>query len=122
MGYQRPLSDLIREGAKMRPHARDWMFDGKGTCALGAAAEAAGAMTIGGNEPFLYSLDERFSAQVMGSGIAGRVAQMNDLGGFTREEIADWLVESGNDILVDCKRIPADDVVEVARERELVRA
>lgn len=119
---QRPLSELIREGAKMHPQASSaYYIDGK-TCALGAAAMAAGVMEI---VPLSYSqhtwghIDDQFAA-ISAMEIGKTIIELND-DGWTRERIADWLVTTNNDMMIVCKQIPVEKVLEIShRERELV--
>lgn len=119
----RPLSDLIREGASIRPQIRGGFIQEAGSCALGAAGEAAGAFTKLDDHPYLpqtywYVMDLEWLDSNIPFATQQDIMDMNDGGLWTREEIADWLVEQGRDVLVEVKKIPA--VLEIARERELV--
>ena len=86
------LSEAIRIGCAMHPQGRGAFFDGFGTCALGAAAEARGW------QPSTYAqgMIEKFIPDVDKVHWIGRIASMNDDEGMTREAIADWLEAQGH--------------------------
>lgn len=114
MTAQRLLSELIHEGAAKRPqafgdyyetpaHFRDCPVGNctdnmerarqvGATCALGAALEAAGYDVTGPRELPVEFTNEH--------GVLGEVITLNDERRMTREAIADWLVESGSDVLM----------------------
>lgn len=75
------LSEAIRLGAMLRPQITGATFRDGGSCAIGAAMEAAGLSVHGGIE-FMWP---HFSLLLQ-----REVVIMNDLRGCTREEIADW--------------------------------
>ena len=98
---KKPLSTLIREGAKLRPKARGVFFERGCSCAMGAAMEAAG---VGYDEnatrvmaagapilPELFTSDEKFTA------LGEEIYRWNDSHDveMTREEIADALEARG---------------------------
>lgn len=87
----RKLSQLIRDGAKLRPQCRQEFFshDG-GSCALGAAYEARYGETT-------YSWwSASYVARKLGVpvGVCRDIARMND-DGHTREECADYAERFG---------------------------
>lgn len=87
------LSEAIRIGAKLRGQTRTGHFfhDGK-SCALGAALEATGTpyqhFSVG---PFSL-VNDRFALPF---GLDLEIAERNDQGHMTREQIADWLESQG---------------------------
>lgn len=87
------LSDAIRLGATFRPQCTERYFKGKGSCALGAAAEAVGISSpIGGK---LYArFPELHCVELNGRALWSKITQLND-SGSTREQIADWLASIG---------------------------
>jgi hypothetical protein len=103
------LSELIREGAKLRPQAQHSFFDWVGgefcSCAFGAAYEAA----TGKNRTsvnMVKALNQETGLQIMRDTVidpgdnAPRaiftvVTRMNDEYGKSREEIADYLESKG---------------------------
>lgn len=106
------LSEAIREGAKKRPMGMHKFFQyaedgsrGIKSCALGAAYEAAtgrtgmNSITVrrGLYAAFPYLAEQPFFENPKGHGVGidTVVACMNDDGGYTREEIADWLESIG---------------------------
>lgn len=113
------LSEAIREGAKLRPMGTEAYFSfdydsGKVcSCVLGAALEGAlegqikDAEDIDGMNishsliehwPVLGELWSPFKGSTFvyaGYSLLNVIAEMNDSGKFTREEIADWLESIG---------------------------
>lgn len=101
---KRKLSELIREGAKLRPQTMgnffdDDIVDGQTvlcSCVLGAAYEAATGQTdnLSGDiddylrEMATYCNMPRWS-------IVRSAMHMNDYDHVTREQIADWLESEG---------------------------
>ena len=98
------LSEAIRLGAMLRPQAYRRTLDRYGSCALGAAAEAAGARVPMSHETCLSFLRKRFHdletavmppcSCVFGQQthfIARVVVHMNDKHQWNRELIAEWL-------------------------------
>lgn len=106
------LSEAIRKGSELRPMGKRALFvrreDGViCSCALGAAYEAiTGSHTtpsvidiaardpLGNSFPALF---KPFATSVSGYDLQLHeiIAQTNDSGKFTREEIADWLESIG---------------------------
>ena len=84
------LSEDIRIGATKHPQTTRGVFtDGRRTCALGAAAVARGwdgdsRVDVSGT--YLRDVPDR---------IWYEIANMNDGGRYTREQIADWLEAQG---------------------------
>jgi hypothetical protein len=96
------LSEAIRLGAMMRPQAFGTVFDGIGTCAMGAACDAVGANyynmrdsdELGMNHDDCVpcpACGKRPQEFVYASTIAGNIAHLNDHHFWTREAIADWV-------------------------------
>lgn len=84
------LSELIREGAKLRPQSFGWTFkDGK-SCAVGAAVEA-----FLGRPPTSVDLDAKFDMIPSLGGVYCQIAKWNDRDHLSREEIADRLEKRG---------------------------
>lgn len=100
MKYFCSFSEAIREGSKLRPQAfGDW-FDGNGTCALGAAADAMLGVDhkdgIDLNEfwPYISTADATCPACPscgVHAHLAAVVMLLNDSHKWTREAIADWI-------------------------------
>lgn len=101
MEGKRKLSELIREGAKLRPQTQQGDFyehdetgECIGSCAFGAAWEAAMGFTS------IYDVDEFYDEmgkrveKLPDSVTFDRITMWND-DGMTREQIADWLQEQG---------------------------
>lgn len=91
------LSEAIRLGSMLRPQTRGSYGADGGSCAIGAAAEAAGM-----NEyPLFHELEARwpvlteFVACPVTADTSGDVGTvilwLNDSHGWTREAIADWV-------------------------------
>jgi len=91
------MSEAMRLGAMLRPQAFGVQWDGVGTCAMGAAFEAAhGSANYVGEVfhpwPRLFAL--RVASPVTYDGVSwfrDVVTQLNDCHGWTRERIADWI-------------------------------
>lgn len=85
------LSEAIRIGATKRPQCKGHFFDGVGTCALGAAAEARGwkpkLNSVFGVSPYTFLPESKGT-------LGGTISVMNDCG-ESRERIADWLEAQG---------------------------
>lgn len=104
---KRKLSELIREGAKLRPQCSGAFFVERmypsvgdelvtGSCALGAAYEAATGMAntdLDSVDLFNEQMDEY--CELPPDAILDAVVDLNDNEGDTREEIADWLEREG---------------------------
>lgn len=94
------LSEAIRLGAMLRPQAFGTEFDGKGTCAFGAALEACG---VPAQQLTSRSLPAEWRWVNSASGTCPECAgvvpvvssvismHLNDTHGWTRERIADWV-------------------------------
>jgi hypothetical protein len=95
------LSEAIRLGAIMKPQAFGMIFDGIGTCAIGAAKDAVGELDV---SPAWFGIAEVFERHpewhygilrcpVSGcSHIEGVIAaHLNDYHRWTRERIADFI-------------------------------
>jgi uncharacterized C2H2 Zn-finger protein len=108
------LSEAIRLGAMLRQQARVTAFDEvKGTCAMGAALEAVGALDAA-NLPTQWDVvlktascrcpdcDEIFRARWVKGGVHGATTRViwhiNDDHLWTRERIADWVERVENEI------------------------
>lgn len=98
------LSEAIRAGAKLRPMATGVYFDyvDEGTtlsCALGAAYEAVMGKAWGTAKEIGQAIRGEYPCLKEhwdgGNLLYGIIADMNDSGKFTREEIADWLESCG---------------------------
>src|SRR5580765_2975940 len=88
------LSEAIRLGSMLKPQAFGHFDTGRGTCALGAAREAAGGMSF----PISTASPATCPAcqQVMVTSekvwaTAATVVHLNDKHRWTRERIADWV-------------------------------
>jgi hypothetical protein len=97
------VSDAMRLGASLRPQTFNQLFDGHGTCALGAALDAIGCLF--GTTPLIRKhacwndvllrpaacpcpgcdLTELYVRSV--------ITHLNDQHRWTREQIADWVAE-----------------------------
>lgn len=89
------LSELIRIGAKLRPQCIGWThsdFSGVWkSCAIGAAIEAKlGQMPNGHTD-----CDDIVNILGISMTLMGRITQLNDKHGLTREQIADILEAEG---------------------------
>lgn len=113
------LSEAIRRGAKMHPQLRGDLYDGYGTCALGAAYVGAGIDVaidrIIGREPACVILNfEEVMAEHPKAGhrtpLSGVIVSLNDHYEWTREAIADWLSLSGYDQEIRTYGLAAYDV------------
>jgi len=113
------LSEAIRLGAMMGPQLKGRLLSKEGgSCALGAACLATedGALKkySGFNEDILFdNLKLRYPVlksinSFNGNYVYAEIVIRNDKLGQTREQIADWLVESGN----DCEAVMPDQYVE----------
>lgn len=105
------LSGLIRQGAAMRPQTQDVFFDGRGSCAWGAAIEAAHGTAYlealaGDFTPLAATIDIAFPdyhktrrvqhpEQPYKDALFLTIAELNDRFYWTRERIADWLESEG---------------------------
>jgi hypothetical protein len=91
------LSEAMRLGAMLGPQAFNVAFDGESHCALGGAALAFG---FGGEREHTGEFAINYLCEIFPSlaeGLGRLIAVKNDVRRMTREQIADWLVESGND-------------------------
>lgn len=96
------LSEAIRLGSTLKPHAVHYLYDGQGTCAFGAALDAIGRLDT-------ENVAKGLNADVLniwfwlndfgqcphchdGGSLAAIVAaHLNDAHGWTREQIAAWV-------------------------------
>ena len=93
------LSEAIRLGAMLRPQTRFHLKDQVGTCAMGAALEAVGSGMEGGSFNRLWpwakttavEIPCNFIPQGYPYTVERVIADLNDLYGWTRERIADWV-------------------------------
>lgn len=124
------LSESIRLGAMYGPQLRGILTDGTGaSCAIGASMLAVGMkpLEFGGGWTFIdkHTLADKFPSldndyrcdeREFESTVWDHIVYLNNVKGRTREQIADWLVESGN----DCEAVlpeavdQAENPVEVA--------
>ena len=109
------MSEAMRRGTAMRPQCRSTMFNGVGSCAVGAAMEGAGIELV-------YTLHELTRAypewtpilNALVTSDANSTARycwlvmtyLNDERKWTREDIADWLKGVENKLIADGKYIP----------------
>lgn len=98
---KRKLSELIREGAKLRPQTQCGDFYEHddaghvvGSCAFGAAYEAATGETPLFDVPEFYETMEDYVDLLPDDVLFDRMVMRND-DGETREQIADWLEAEG---------------------------
>lgn len=95
------LSDAIRLGAMLKPQIQDNFWRDGGTCALGAALDACGELK-GDSDLELHlrvrALWPLVSVRVESPTDSGvvrpllyQIADLNDVDGWTREQIADWV-------------------------------
>ena len=96
------LSEAIRLGAMLRPQAFGVKFDGVGTCALGAALDASGALgmseTVEAKRYREWNLNAWFQeatcpecGRIRSLFMEGTIPHLNDKHRWTRERIADWV-------------------------------
>lgn len=92
------LSEAIRLGALLKPQGHHGYFDGGATCALGAAADALGRLDdlcIGRflecQEWPVLSVRAVHPLSQLRQSVWATITEINDLDGWTREEIADWV-------------------------------
>lgn len=109
------LSEAIRKGAKLRPQLRGiGLTNGVATCALGAAHESIWGFVTDDGESYrrlrnLFPfLDERMDTAFGPSDVLGQIYYRNDIKGWTREEIADW-VEQNYESKLPQKERESDD-------------
>lgn len=93
------LSQAIRIGATKRPQCFGDAFRHGGSCALGAALEATGVRPWSGSENDRYPthyvqglIEARFRVPLR---VTQQVWKLNDVKGWSREQIADWLESQG---------------------------
>ena len=91
------LSEAIRLGSLLRPQSFWRLWDGKTSCALGAAYEAAGLLPKLPDEHALYAifpllrLRRRCPDCSYLDRVKNVVTHLNDQHKFTREQIAEWV-------------------------------
>jgi hypothetical protein len=94
------LSEAIRLGATLGPQTRYFPIDSGGaSCALGAAARAIGLVKTDYQSISYDTLQSAFPVFQgdFGWQLMRHITELNDFFYLTREEIADWIVESGLD-------------------------
>lgn len=107
------LSEAIRLGATWGPQAFGSYIDDKlGTCAIGAALLATGDLKPGCIEiknkrnvwELFPSMNHQVADTVYGQhcSLFVKITYLNDIDGWSREQIADWIVEKG----YDCEYVP----------------
>lgn len=96
------LSEAILEGAKIRQQTFGSFFDLGGSCALGAAYEAAeGVHYLGiSYEEIAEVFPELYQLQYVNNDgvvvdLGDLIIDMNDKNHMSREQIAAWLAEQG---------------------------
>ncbi len=93
------LSDAIRLGATFRPQCFSEFFAEGGSCALGAAKEAVGAIhpfCLSERFPALaYNVEHPVTASRFKCDLYHTITNLNDVFGWTRERIADWVASIG---------------------------
>lgn len=100
------LSEAIRLGAMLGPQYRGKAFGpNNSTCALGSAA-----LAIGCDSSSLYPSRIEKHWPILTNGLGREIARKNDSHDWTREQIADWLVQSGN----DCSSVEIAPAQEIA--------
>ena len=87
------LSGLIRLGCRLHPQSQGAYFDGKGTCAIGAAFAASHGYASGDADAMDYALGWRGQLHERGLYLTD-IYHLNDTGS-TREQIAEWLESKG---------------------------
>lgn len=94
------LSDAIRLGAMLRPQTREDYFADGGSCALGAAFEAAKGYTRSEQMNFVECIEFPILGVPASCPVCNRdtedeaasvVVHLNDRHFWTREAIADWV-------------------------------
>lgn len=122
------LSEAMRIGARKRQQAFGTLFDGKGTCALGAALDG-----VSGRE-LLYQFDLCVAAQTWSildmpaiNPVTGHDESMhtiifclNDDCRWTRQQIADWVATVERQRQTEAKATPAKPIEDEERELVLV--
>jgi len=104
------LSEAIRLGALWGPQIQGtYVSEQGGSCALGAAIQALGL-----KPEFGYAELRRVFPDLSQS-LVEAIVQRNDFLGWTREQIADWLVQSE----LDCEAV-RDEVPEPLTGKTLV--
>lgn len=101
------LSEAIRLGATLSPQIRGMLSDDDGrTCAIGAALLATGNLKprhIRANKLFpALGLVVEITPKGKPITLAAKVVNLNDRDSWSREQIADWIVEKG----YDCEYAP----------------
>jgi hypothetical protein len=98
------LSEAIRLGAMLGPQVKDYfVVENGGSCALGAAIRALGLKPQFGYAELLRVFP------ALRQSLVQSIVQCNDRLGWTRQQIADWIID--NDL--DC-----ESAVESSSEQE----
>lgn len=96
------LSEAMRVGARLRPQAFVNYFTGGGSCAIGAAYEAATGRSDYESDD-APDADEVFpqlakifpGSEYEGDSLEDAIWEKNDIDQWSREKIADWLESHG---------------------------
>lgn len=98
------LSEAIRLGAMMHPQGKYALARDGRTCALGAALAAIGKLPDGEliGEVDLFLAYQTNVVGILGiqAGLVSAIIMRNDVSDQTREQIADWLAGSGQDLAI----------------------
>lgn len=102
------LSEAMRFGAMLGPQCGLDLVNGNRSCAFGSAGLALGVRFRDGMD--YAALYRVFPSLEHSKTLKTEVWERNDQLAWTREEIADWLVESGN----DCESVETAPASEIA--------
>ena len=87
------LSEAIRLGAMWSPQGHTGSMNGTTRCALAAACDAVGIEPVAWHDGMLIAnypeLQRRFT--VLTGDVMWAIVTKNDIRGWTREQIADWV-------------------------------
>lgn len=94
------LSDAIRLGSVTGEQIRWHLINEQGnTCAIGGAMVAVGIKPLGAEDhEALWRMFPGLNDGTFEGCLQAEIVNLNNLYGMTRDQIADWLVESGKDI------------------------
>ena len=111
------LSEAIRLGALWGPQIRGTYVSAQGgSCALGAAIQALGL------QPQYGYAELRRTFPTLRQSLVEAMAQRNDYLGWTREQIADWLVQSQLDCAAVRDAVPEFPAAKILSPGEPVTA